>query len=109
MSEENKVVEAPKVESQSQSYQKPIHMKLEYDPQIDAFRMIYFNGESHLLSITILPQDFEKLANDMVKIVKDYNLAQAEQYQKKVNDEQAKESSAVESESSSVVSQDNKN
>jgi hypothetical protein len=64
-------------------------VNLAYDEEKDMFIISYFEEERALFQIGMVPEAFERMVGDMVKVIKNYNLEKANRYlESKKNEEQ---------------------
>jgi hypothetical protein len=61
-----------------------VQLKLGYDKENDLFNITMGRGGVDIFQVKFVPQNFQALSNDMIRIVKDYNLMQAKVYQDKL-------------------------
>lgn len=59
----------------------PMSIRIVWDDEIGHFQIKFMEGESAIFTVQMNPKSFEKLSNDMIKTIKNYNLMQAQQYQ----------------------------
>lgn len=68
-------------------------MTLSFDDDYQLFVITYFKKDAALFQVKMTPEGFQKFSNDMIRVVKNYNLHQAQQYQermKKANERRTK-------------------
>jgi len=62
---------------------KFLKLEIEVDENLEAFFLTFKDEFQTLLELTLSPDTFELLTNDMLKFVKNYNLERAKQYTEK--------------------------
>jgi len=71
-----------------QSPNEGLCVNLSYDDEKGMFLISYFDGETALFQVSIAPASFEKMTNDMLRTVKNYNLFMAQQYLERKNEKE---------------------
>lgn len=81
-------------------------IRLQFD-ESGLFVISFVEGEKAMFQVKLTPASFEKLTNDMIKIVKNFNLHQAQQYQEAQNAKKEAESAGKGGELSDLPNADN--
>lgn len=79
------------------------YLKVGYDKPSGMFIMTWLEAsddgketEQKIFELTLLPETFQKLTADMLKVVKDFNLMQAQEFEEKENERRAREQAVLE-------------
>jgi hypothetical protein len=56
-------------------------INLTFDEESNYYIISFIEGDRAIFQVKMAPKAFEKLSNDMIRTVKNYNLFQAQQYQ----------------------------
>ena len=97
------------IEDIAQSDNDSLRMTLAFDDENNLFVMAWLEEKRCIFQVKMTPETFEKLTTDMIRVVKNYNLAQALKYkeeQEKINGK--KESDGAE-EKTDMVDSDKEN
>lgn len=76
--DESKLDESKKIPEEA------LGMNLAFDEDYQMFIITYFKQDQALFQVKMTPEGFEKFTADMVRVVKNYNLHQAQQYQERM-------------------------
>jgi hypothetical protein len=66
-----------------------LKLTLQFNEERGVFILNYMSGEQIAFQVCMVPDQFEKLAADMVRTIKNYNLAMAIRYTEKVKNAEA--------------------
>lgn len=87
------------------------YLRVNYDKPSGMFILTWLEAseegsetEQKIFELTLLPETFQKLTADMVKIVKDFNLMQAKEFEEKENERRANGDSTAELENGDAES-----
>lgn len=60
---------------------------IKWDEENQFFLIRFLKNEHPIFTVQLLPENFEKLANNMLRNVKDFNLMQIKMYKERINAE----------------------
>jgi len=74
---QSEVIEKGRAVSEAEA----LGIKLYFDEDTSSYIMTFVEGAKSIFQVKMAPDAFEKLTNDMIKTVKNYNLYQAQKFQ----------------------------